>query len=173
MKYYAHIENGEILQKSNCKSIKEGVVNIEISKDVYTNFDAYSYDGEKLVLNLDYEKEQLETAKKEFMAEVTQIANDFINNVALYRDIECTSENISKLTAYLIAMQQGLYEVVSWVTKSDEVIELTVNDLTDILQGIGTIQSNIWNVQYMSVKTAVENVKSIDELRDIKVEFTV
>lgn len=116
------------------------------------------------------EQKFLET-KENKLQEALNKANDYINNIALYRDIECTDGNISKLTAYLIAMQQGLYETIAWVTKSDEVLELNITDIMDILQGIGEVQANTWTIKYMLYKDKINNAKTIEEVEAIIINY--
>lgn len=116
-------------------------------------------------------EQKFKEAKENKYNEALEKANHYIECTALYRDIECTEGNISKLTAFLIAMQQGLYETIAWVTKHDKVIELKIDDVMDILQGIGEIQSNTWTIKYMQFKQQIDNATTIKEVESIVIEY--
>lgn len=59
MKYYAHYnKNTGDLTKSNCIFLNEEIENIEITKEVYNNFDDYKYDNGQIVEKTEEEKKQ-------------------------------------------------------------------------------------------------------------------
>lgn len=58
--YYVFIENGKINGKGECSASAEGLTCVEVSQEVYDNLDHYIWDGSELVINPNYEQEQIE-----------------------------------------------------------------------------------------------------------------
>lgn len=59
MKYYAiYNTKTEELSKAQCRCLNAECINMEISKEVYDNFDKYIYQDGELILNPNYEAEQ-------------------------------------------------------------------------------------------------------------------
>lgn len=58
--YYAFIENNKINGVGECRQLTEGVVNFEITEEVYNDIDKYMWDIEnnEIILNPNYEEEQ-------------------------------------------------------------------------------------------------------------------
>ena len=104
-------------------------------------------------------------------------ANSFIKNEAYFRfdeynTIEATDGKIGKMTAYALGFNAGIFESVSWTSKEDNVLTLDVNDVMRILTGLGSVQANIWNVQYIAYKTAIENALTVEDVQNILIEYT-
>ena len=105
-------------------------------------------------------------------------AKSFIENEACYQfdennSIEATDGNVGKLTAYALGFSSGSLNEVYWTSKEDNVLVLDQDDLNDILIGIGTIQSNVWNVQYISFKRQIEEVATLEALEEIDIKYHV
>ncbi|MDY6358446.1 MAG: hypothetical protein SPL73_08125 [Cyanobacteriota bacterium] len=147
-----------------------------IDKFVKTN-DEYVLDGDEYVLYDDeYKAKELKAAKEEKYQQALQGAKDFINNGALFRyddnnTIEATDGNIGKLTAYAMALQTGAFETVTWTSKEDNVLTLNKDEVQTILTGLGAVQADIWNNQFITYKTSIENAQSLDELKAIEIEY--
>lgn len=147
-----------------------------IDKFVKTN-DEYVLDGDEYVLYDDeYKAKELKAAKEEKYQQALQGAKDFINNGALFRyddnnTIEATDGNIGKLTAYAMALQTGAFETVTWTSKEDNVLTLNKDEVQTILTGLGAVQADIWNNQFITYKTSIENAQSLDELKTIEIEY--
>lgn len=182
MTYYANINSHNELTGIDMSMLvideygSSKVQNIEVSEDVYNNRDKYIYKKGKIVLNPNYDAEQLEKAKQDKYAEALNKANEYLSGVACYRynennSIEATDGNIGKFTAYALAMQSGLAETVTWTTKEDNVITLELNDVITILTGLGAVQSNVWNVQFIAYKTAIDEAETIEEIEGINIDY--
>lgn len=139
--------------------------------------DEYVLDGDEYVLNdAEYKAKELKAAKEEKYQQALQGAKDFINNGALFRyddnnTIEATDGNIGKLTAYAMALQTGAFETVTWTSKEDNVLTLNKDEVQTILTGLGAVQADIWNNQFIAYKTSIENAQSLDELKTIEIEY--
>lgn len=70
MTYYVFIQNKKINGVGQCKNLTEGVLNIEVSEEIYNDIEKYIYQDGELVLNPNYEAEQAQ-AEKERIAKLT------------------------------------------------------------------------------------------------------
>ena len=182
MKYFAHINSHNEMTGIDMSILavdqygSEDVQNIEVSEKVYLNREQYIYKNGKIVKNPNYNKEQLAKAKQEKYTEALYKANEYLSGVACYQydennSIEATDGNIGKFTAYALALQSGLSETVTWTTKEDNVITLELNDVITILTGLGAVQSNVWNVQFITYKAAIESADTIEEVNNIIINY--
>lgn len=64
MKYYAHIQNNTIISKGQCRLLNDGVVNLEISQELYDNLEKYNYVNDEFVINPDYEEIKAKEERK-------------------------------------------------------------------------------------------------------------
>ena len=71
--YYAQIENNEIIGASEAQFLDEGILNIEISKDVYDNLDHYIWDGEQIIIDPNYDTKQAAIREAEFKADFFEV----------------------------------------------------------------------------------------------------
>lgn len=73
MTYYIFLENGKINGCGQCPILNDDIQNIEVDKALYDDFcenpNKYLWDGEKIVLNENYEAEQAEERKNKFYQE--------------------------------------------------------------------------------------------------------
>lgn len=132
-------------------------------------------DGQ-LIENPDYTEQKLAEVKAQKYDEALTKAKDFIDNEAAYRfdennTIEATDGNIGKLTAYALGFSTGTLTEVYWTSKEDNVLELNQEDLLAILTGLGAIQSNVWNVQYITYKQSIDNAQTVEEVEEIEVVY--
>ena len=126
----------------------------------------------------EYKALKLVKAKEAKLNEAIFKAKDFIENEACYQfdennSIEATDGNIGKLTAYALGFQTEQYEKVYWTSKEDNIIELNQEDLIRVLLGLGNIQSNVWNVQYIDFKNAITNASTIEAVNNIIITYEV
>lgn len=127
------------------------------------------------------ESELLEGLKKAKYNEATSKAKSFIDSgKALFefqegKHIEATDGNIGKLTAYALAYVTGALQptdTVPWSTKEDIKIELTQNDISTILSGLGAIQANIWTNKFEYYVNLIENATTVDEVKAIEIDYS-
>lgn len=62
--FYAFIENDKINGAGECQSLGEGVINLEISEEVFNEIDKYIYSDGEIVLNPNYEEEQAQKERE-------------------------------------------------------------------------------------------------------------
>ena len=90
------------------------------------------------------------------------------------KHIEATDGNIAKLTAYALAYVTGQLEpteTVVWNTKEDETVELTAEQIGNIVKGLGYVQAYVWSVQFPQYLQAIETAETIEEVQAINIEY--
>ena len=120
----------------------------------------------------------LDFLKAEKSKEALNKANHYIANVALYefeegKHIGASTENVAKLTSFLLGLQQGIYKEIVWVTKEDEEVLLNLEQVIAILQGIAQVQSEIWVLKYKGFINEINNAETADEIRAIVIDYTI
>ena len=124
--------------------------------------------------------EQLAQAKEAKKQEASNKATEYIQSgEALYeytlgKHIEATDGNIGKFAAYAVAYIKGQLaplDTVIWNTKEDETVELTQEQVSDILNGLGLVQANVWTVKYPAYLQQIEQASTIEELEAIEIDY--
>lgn len=77
MTYYAFITNGILDGVGQCPCSGDNTFSVEITEDIYNNYDKYIWTGSELILDPDYEQKQQEK-EQERIGNLTMTALDFI-----------------------------------------------------------------------------------------------
>jgi len=77
MTYYAIIMNNELSGKGQCPVSGEGIQCIEITEEIYNDFDHYMWNGTEIIINPNYEEEQRQKKQKR-INNLTMTAWDFV-----------------------------------------------------------------------------------------------
>lgn len=140
----------------------------------------YKLDSENNIIeNPDFEREELDNAKANKYKEACLKAKSFLEEgKALFPfenyHIEATDGNIAKMTAYALSYATGQLnpeETVVWNTKEDKTVELNKTQISEILSGLGRVQTNVWNIQYPKFLQKIEDAQTIDEINEIEIEY--
>ena len=73
MAYYVFIQDEKINGTGQCKQLTEGVLNIEVTEEIYNNIEKYIYKDGEIVINENYELELAEARKEEFLKQFFKI----------------------------------------------------------------------------------------------------
>lgn len=124
------------------------------------------------------DSEELQQAKDRKYQEALEKANDFLNTEALYEleenvHIEATKENMNTMATAAIAIEKGLIQKQSWTSKEDSLIELDEEECLFISMGIGEIQSEIWNNQFLNYKTQIDSAETIEEVEALDIVYSI
>ena len=122
------------------------------------------------------EEEKLSIAKNKKYEEALDSATAYIEYESAFKfdennSIEATDGNIGKFTAYALAFQSGLVEQVEWTSKEDNVITLTADNILAILVGLGEIQAQVWNVQFVNYKNQIEEATTVEDVESIEINY--
>lgn len=101
MAYYAFIENNQINGCGKVECLTEGIINFEITEEVYNDIDRYIWDGTNVVLNPNYDEEQAQKERQRLDA-LTLTPADVER--ALYKEKQMDFEDLKALIAQQLPM---------------------------------------------------------------------
>lgn len=163
---------------SNYGELPEGYIPITEAQAIKIIEDPLYYiiENDELIINPQYNEQKLASAKEKKYNEALKGANNFINNEASFQfdennSIEATDGNIAKFTAYAVGFSTGQLQQVYWTTKEDNVIVLNAEDVQNVLFGLGSIQGDVWNVQFVAYKTAIDEAQTVAEVERIVINY--
>ena len=160
------------------------LVTKDIAEEIKKLKDKFKIENNKIVQKSDeeYFLEKLIKAKKDKYKQANDGASAWLNSgEALFefeqgRNIEASDSNLTKMTAYNLAFVTGQLksdDTVIWVTKEDESIELTKEQISEIILGIGAVQARVWSVQFLEYAKLIDNAETIEELEKIVIDYGV
>lgn len=169
--YYAQIENNKLIARSNCKSIKFGVLNLKITKEIYDNFEKYIYQNDEIVENPEYERIALEQAKQEKIEQNDNIRDEALNKGVLYKNVLFDSDTDQKVN--LLATYNSLSDEDSivWFGKDNNGLECYKSDLLAIGELITQLHMNCWT-KNAEIKTQIAQAQSLEELNNISFDYS-
>lgn len=195
MIYYALFNSqNELVDVDICTIIKDeygsrDVVNAEVPQELYEDYKAcpdkyiageIEIEGKTVpypVIDPDYEEKKLAKAKTAKYEEAKTKAYLYLESgEALYefeegKHIEATDGNIGKFTAYALGFMAGSTSPVVWSTKEDETVMLDAEQVTDILQGLGAVQAQVWTVKFTDYISAVQEAQTAAEVEAIEINY--
>ena len=130
----------------------------------------------------EYIEKQLNIAKTNKYNEINNGARTYLESgEALFelsenQHIEATDGNIGKLSAYALSYITGTLmpsDAVYWNTKEDETIALNQEQLATVLQGLGQVQAEVWNVKFPYYLKQLESAATIEEVNAINVDYSL
>lgn len=139
--------------------------------------------NDELILNPDFEEEELLKAKQEKYNEANNKARDylesgdalypFVQNNVLYH-IEATDGNIAKigLKATSLLIVQDFETTFPWNTQEDITINLNALEGKNIAEGLGAIQDEVWTVKFPLYVSKIEEAQTIEEVKAINIDYT-
>lgn len=80
--YYVFIQNEKINGKGQVKCLNEDILNIEVEEEIYNNIEKYIYKDGEIVINENYEQEQLEKEKARIQ-ELSMTRSDFFDGTIM------------------------------------------------------------------------------------------
>ena len=120
--YYVFIENGKINGKGECPAEADGLTCVEVSQEVYDNLDHYIWDGSALVINPNYDLEQIEKQNEEIRLQRQQ--RDEMESDPIRLDYEEAvargEETAEKLRQDWLASKDKIREELPYVEGNNE-----------------------------------------------------
>lgn len=171
-KYYAQYnKNNGDLYKAQVKCLSDFIENIEITKDVYGNFEKYMYSNGKIVENPEYPTIYLNQQKEEKNKENDTIRDDALNAGVTYEGVLFDSDTDQK--ANLIAMYQSMDDddTILWYGKNNQGLLCTKTDIAAIGALIAELHTYMWNMNAY-IKEQIANAADIEELAAIEINYT-
>lgn len=125
-----------------------------------------------------YKQQQLATAKEKKYNEAKNKAYAYLESgEALYefepnKHIEATDGNIAKFTAYALQFASGVTTPVVWCTKEDETVFLNQEQVTDILQGLGAVQAQVWTIKFTYYIEKIDRARTVKTVNNIVIDYS-
>lgn len=86
-------------------------------------------------------------------------------------EIETNSDTVADLNTALIVMKLKELDTYIWIDKNDIAVELTENDLNDIIAEIGLWKNLVWAKYYEYIEQ-INSLETYDEVYSIELDFT-
>ena len=156
--------NSEILELPNIT-----VFEYSSNKEKYTIVDGILTD---ISISEEYKTQKLLELKKEKHTENTTKAKQAVENGhVLFKnaEFETNAQTVGDLTATMLLMQAS--ETYSWLSKDDQVVELTSEDFGTLGGLIAEYKNTIWQEKYINFKTRIEQADTLAELEEIEIEY--
>ena len=149
-------------------------MNVEVTKEIYDDFvenpDKYLNQNGEIVLNPNYEAQQLIQAKQNKQQENLNKANEAVlKGYVRYKgcQFETNTDNQSNMTATANLMQAQGIEATQWLSKDNIPIELTLSDFLNIGGLILNYKTNLWTNVYAGFEAQIEAVQTIEDVENI------
>ncbi len=174
--HYIYIENDKINGCGQCQCTN--ALNVEVTKEIYDDFvenpDKYLNQNGEIVLNPNYEAQQLIQAKQNKQQENLNKANEAVlKGYVTYKgcQFETNTDNQSNMTATANLMQAQGLEATQWLSKDNIPIELTLEDFLNIGGLILNYKTNLWTNVYAGFEAQIEAAQNIEDVENIVITY--
>ena len=119
-------------------------------------------------------EELLADRKAAKQAENTEKAKQAVENghvVFKGAEFETNAQTVGDLTAAMLLMQASGIETYSWLSKDDQVVELTTEDFGTLGALIAEYKNTIWQEKYINYKTQIEQAQSVEAVNAIDLDY--
>ncbi len=117
--FYAFITNNKINGKGQCECTGEDTFSIEITEKVYNNLDHYIYLNGQIILNPNYEQEQLIKQKQTQIEEIKHELDELdLKSIRSIRANE--TDRISQYEQEAQTLRDELNELISEINELEE-----------------------------------------------------
>lgn len=171
MTYYAQVDTrSNELYKAQCKCLSDFIINIEITKEVYDNFEKYIYENGKVVINPEYSAIELRNKKEKIVEKNDRLRDEKLFEGVTYNNVLFDSDTDQKTN--LLATYQMLSDedTITWYGKDNKALLCTKQDLLAIGKLIVQLHSYCWNMNAY-IKEQIENAETLEELLKIEVVY--
>ena len=130
--------------------------------------------GEVLDFSKDYFSQKLLDLKNKKNKENLQKAIQTIENgFVVYKNLkfETNTQTLSDLIATILLLKTNNIESYTWLSKEDEIIDLSVEDFNSLCNQIASFKNVVWNNKYLTFKKQIDNAQTINELENIKIIY--
>ena len=180
MKYFFNFENGKIISISTGECVDENIECVEVTEQMYNNVQIYGtnyyiYSNGEVVLNPNYEAEQLQTAKENKYNEALEKAYDFEQNGTVeYKNcvFEMAKSNRDNLRDTVDALNAIGQTETTWNDKNDELVILTIEDIQYIRLNLvlGKIQK-LWISDYPAYQKQIKEAETVEDVNLIEIVY--
>ena len=124
------------------------------------------------------DEETLEQARFGKQAENTTKAKQAIEDgYVTFKEaqFETNAQTVGDLTATMLMLQaqQDPNAIYMWLSKDDQVVELTLEDFGTLGGLIAEYKNTIWQEKYITYKTQIEQAQTVDAVNNIDLDYTL
>lgn len=168
MTNYIQIQNDIIVGRGQCKL--NNIECIEVSQEIYDNFEQYIYSDGEIVINPELDNIILEEAKDEKIK-----LNDELRDTALlggitYKDILFDSDTDQKINLLSTVETLSDEDTIVWYGMNNEPLLCNKEDLYNIGYLIKELTTYCWT-HNAEIKQAIQNAETLEELEAIEINY--
>lgn len=170
MRYYLFIQNGIIEYRGQLPNNNSDYECIEVSQEVYDDYEDYIYSDGEIILNPELDRIRLDKVKADKIA-----LNDELRDKALlcgveYQGVLFDSDTDQKVNLLATVGMMSDTDTVVWYGMDNQGLLCTKADLMAIGGLITELHSFCWqNNAY--IKEQINQAESIEELEKIKINY--
>ena len=170
---YVEIKDNKVLYSTP----SEDIAKKQFKNYITTEFDDYTpnnvkylFDGEKIILNPEYENIKLNQLKQKRIDENDLKRDNKLNSGVVYKNILFDSDTDQKinLLAVISTMDEG--DTIGWFSMNNQVLLCTKEDLINIGELITELHSDCWT-QNAKIKAEINLATTIEEVNRIVIEY--
>ena len=171
MTYYAQVDTrSNELYKAHAKCLSDFIINIEITKEVYDNFEKYIYENGKVVINPEYSAIELQNKKEEIVEKNDRLRDEKLLEGVEYNNVLFDSDTDQKANLLATYQMMSDEDTITWYGKDNKALLCTKQDLVAIGKLIVQLHSYCWNMNAY-VKEQIENAGTLEDLLKIEVVY--
>ena len=172
-RYYTIIDNNIITAETAEILYKLGYDNVLPCPNDFERGKYIVVDRE-LVLNPNWEEEQLAKAKENKFKENETIRDEFLVSGVIYRDILWDSDIEQKLNISVQVANMSDEDTVVWVAMDGVTsLECTKQDLLNIGMLLTQMTAYVWQYKNPEIKVAIANAQTLEELEAIEIVYSL
>lgn len=169
MTNYIHIQNDIIVGRGQCKL--NNIECIEVSQEIYDNFEQYIYSDGEIILNPEWDNIQLNKRKTERVAENDELRDIALLSGVIYQNILFDSDTDQKVNLLATVGMISDEDTIVWYGMDNQGLLCTKADLMAIGGLITELHSFCWqNNAY--IKEQIEQAETLEELEQIEIDYT-
>lgn len=168
--YFAIITNNKLNGIGQCPCNGDNTFSVEITKEIYDEIDKYTWDGEKLIINPDYDKILLENAKNTKIQDNDIARDEALNRGVVYKEILFDSDTDQKVNLLATVSMMSDTDTIEWFGMNNDSLICTKEDLLNIGGLITALHSFVWN-KNAEIKEQIKEAETIEEVENIEVNY--
>lgn len=170
MSFYIFINNGKIDGKGECPCSGENIDCIEVSKEIYDNYEQYAYINDEIVVNPEWDNIVLQKAKNEKISQNDLVRDEKLISGIKYQNVLFDSDTDQKVNLLATVGIMSDTDTIVWYGMDNQGLLCTKADLIAIGGLITELHSFCWqNNAY--IKEQIENAQTIEEIEAIEISY--
>lgn len=168
---YYTIQNNNIITAENAQVLTKFYSNVKQAPNDFQYGKYIVVDGE-LVLNPNWDEEQLTKAREAKLQENETIREQFLISGVEYKNILWDSDIEQKLNISIQVSSMGDEDIVTWLAMDGVTsLECSKQDLLNIGALLTQMTAYVWQYKNPRIKTAILEAQTLEELEAIEIVY--